>query len=605
MGDGGLNAAGTSARSRSRGEAERARALYFIAAAVLAALIPLVLFAGLWIRAVLDQNERDLETYLTSRAALLAEQVDAEIEQQFSILRAMAAQPSLDGPDLPIFHETASRMVGSFPQWAVIGLIDPDSGRQILNTLRPLGSELPASTAPDVVRRVARERISLAHTRYSGEGVVYSAPTVLLYVPVIRDGAVRFVLVAGVKAEAVQRIVAQVPDGALLTVVVDENEQILARSRSPAEFLGRPVNEDLRRATAGRSSGLFSAETLDHHDVFTAFQRSGVTGWLSVAAIDRQQFDALGQRSAWTLIGTGALSLTLAVVLAIILFYNVIERRVSDERHAATRALGELDARLLRTTQAALSEQRKSSSEREVLLREIYHRVKNNLQIIQSLLRLGSRGLEPDQREPFESAIRRIGAMARVHSLLYKSPDLASIDFKDYLEDLVHETAEGFGGDLRGIRTEIAARSMQVPLDIAVPLAFITVEFLTNAFKHAFPGRRRGTITVSAHQEGEDGVLTVSDNGVGLPAAPAGGSRRPLGLTLVSKLVEQIGGRLETPVPGGSRYRVTFPLTPPHASVLPHSILAEGPPGRIDRAAEGDGPGREPDRAADGGRGSL
>ena len=100
MGDGGSKAAGTPGRIRSRGDAERARALYFVAAAVLAALIPLILFAGLWIRAVLNQNERDLETYLTSRAALLAERVDAEIEQQFSILRAIAAQPSLDGPDL-------------------------------------------------------------------------------------------------------------------------------------------------------------------------------------------------------------------------------------------------------------------------------------------------------------------------------------------------------------------------------------------------------------------------------------------------------------------------------------------------------------------------
>jgi two-component sensor histidine kinase len=260
-------------------------------------------------------------------------------------------------------------------------------------------------------------------------------------------------------------------------------------------------------------------------------------------------------------------------VLAIILFYNVVERRVSDERYAASQALTELDARLLTTTQEALAEQRKAASEREVLLREIYHRVKNNLQIIQSLLRLGSRSLKPEQREPFESAIRRIGAMARVHSLLYKSPDLASIDFKDYLEDVVRETADAFGGDLRGIRTELDARSMRVPLDTAVPLAFITVELLTNAFKYAFPGRRRGTIVVSAQSDGEHGILTVADDGVGLPDSPVPqGGRRSLGLTLVNKLVEQIGGTLEAPEPGKATYRVTFPLTPPHATVLPDPL---------------------------------
>ena len=569
MGDGGPKAVDAPG-VRWRGEAERARTLYFIAASVLAALIPLILFAGLWIRAVLNQSERDLESLLTSRAALLSDRIDSEIEQQFSILRAIAAIQSLDAPNLPMFRETAGRMVNAFPQWALLGLIDPVAGQELVNTARPLGSEPASAVAPEVVRRVAQERVPLLHTRYGGDGA-NGGPAVLLYVPVIRNDAVRFVLVAGMRPEAVQSVVAQAQEGGLLTVVVDESEHILARSRRLEEFQGQPANEPLRKAIAGRTSGLFTAETLDGSQVFTAFRRSALTGWTYVAAADRQQFDALTDRSTYTLIGTGAVSLTLAVVLAIILFYNVVERRVSDERYAASQALTELDARLLTTTQEALAEQRKAASEREVLLREIYHRVKNNLQIIQSLLRLGSRSLKPEQREPFESAIRRIGAMARVHSLLYKSPDLASIDFKDYLEDVVRETADAFGGDVRAIRTELDARSMRVPLDTAVPLAFITVELLTNAFKYAFPGRRRGTIAVSAHSDGEHGILTVADDGVGLPESPLPQGRRSLGLTLVSKLAEQIGGTLETPEAGKATYRVTFPLTPPHAS-LPNSL---------------------------------
>jgi two-component sensor histidine kinase len=258
------------------------------------------------------------------------------------------------------------------------------------------------------------------------------------------------------------------------------------------------------------------------------------------------------------------------------LFYNVVERRVSGERYAASRALSALDARLLATTQQSLTEQRKAASEREVLLREIYHRVKNNLQIIQSLLRLGSRDLKPDQREPFESAIRRIGAMARVHSLLYKSPDLASIDFRDYLEDLVRETSEGFGADLRGIRTEFVADSMRIPLDTAVPLAFITVEILTNAFRHAFPDAHGGTVRVAAFREGERGVLTIGDDGVGVPATADG--RRPLGLTLVMKLVDQIGGSLKGPEAGASTYRIEFPLTPPQGQGPLPPPSSEPPP---------------------------
>src|SRR4029079_1992982 len=97
------------------------------------------------------------------------------------------------------------------------------------------------------------------------------------------------------------------------------------------------------------------------------------------------------------------------------------------------------------TPQEPLSKQPKASSEREVLLREIYHRVKNNLQIVQSLLRLGSRDLGPDQRYACESAIRRTGAMARVHTLLYSSADLASIDLREYLDGLSKEVADAFG----------------------------------------------------------------------------------------------------------------------------------------------------------------
>jgi two-component sensor histidine kinase len=115
---------------------------------------------------------------------------------------------------------------------------------------------------------------------------------------------------------------------------------------------------------------------------------------------------------------------------------------------------------------------------------------------------------------------------------------------------------------MRGIRTELRAETMRVPLDTAVPLAFITVEILTNAFKHAFPDQRGGVIVLEARQEEENGLLVIADNGVGLPQEKA--ASRPLGLTLVNKLVDQIGGTLETEQGAGATYRVRFPLVPAH-----------------------------------------
>jgi len=565
MGDGGVKAAAASAAFRTRGLNERARTLYFIAAAVLAALVPLILFAGIWVRTVLNQGERDLRAYLVSHSTNLSSRIDSDIQQYFSVLRAIALVPSLDAPDLAQFQMTADRMIEVIPQWSAIALVDPENGRQLVNTLRPYGSELPATRNLDIIRRVAERRLPTAFTRYAGESAIEGRNVVLLAVPVIRNGEVKSVLVAALRIEAIQEVVRQMTDPGLLTVLLDERDRILARSGEPNLFVGQAANPELREAIRGRNAGLFAAAAIDNVNVFTSFERSPLTGWVAVMATERGRLEGGVDRSTWALIGTGALALTLAGVLAIFLFYHVVERRVSGERYAASRALSALDARLLATTQQALAEQRKASSEREVLLREIYHRVKNNLQIVQSLLRLGSRDLAPNQREPFEGAVRRIGAMARVHTLLYKSPDLASIDFKDYLEDLVQETAEGFGADMRGIRTVFDGQSMRIPLDTAVPLAFITVEILTNAFKHAFPEGREGTVRVTARQDGERGRLTISDDGIGVPAETGG--RRPLGLTLVMKLVQQIGGTLEPPDPGEATYRVTFPLVPPHAPV--------------------------------------
>jgi two-component sensor histidine kinase len=550
------------------GRGDRLRTLYFIAAAVLAALVPLILFAGLWVRSELDKGQRDLETYLANGADGLVQRVDSEIRQQFSVLQAIAAAPSLDEPNLLYFHATAERMLSAMPQWASIALIDPADGRQIVNTLRPVGSNLPVTAAPAAVRQVVETRRPAVFTRAPGPDVIYPGRIVLLLVPVMRDDAVRHVLVAGMKAEAVQELLRQqMQDERLLATIVDEQGRVLARSRRVEEFVGRDIPAAFKHDTDSRDSGVLVAQTLDGQWVTTAFRRSTATGWVAAAGIDRAQFSMISYRSTWAMIATGALSLTLAGVLAMFLFYTVMERRITNERLSASRILGELDARLLATTQEALAEQRKAAAEREVLLREIYHRVKNNLQIVQSLFRLGSRDLTPEQREPFEGAVRRIGAMARVHTLLYNSPDLASVDFGEYLAGIVSETAEALGGDERGIRTAVDVKPMRVPLDIAVPLAFIAVELLTNAFKHAFPQDRPGTVTVKVSQDGREGRLVVGDDGVGV--APPAGGRRPLGLTIVSRLVQQIGGTFEEPPPGRSVFTVSFPLAAPSPGDVP------------------------------------
>jgi len=557
----------------------RLRTLYYIAASVLGALIPLVLLAGFWFSAELREEQTNLEAALMARTVGLVGRVDTEIQRQISVLHAVASLPSLDdsslpdGADLPAFREAAARMMQAMPQWEGLSLFELETGRRIVDSGKPLGGDLGVSEAPELVRRVAQTGQPATRSAKFEAGRPITEHCVSLYVPVMRAGRVRFVLAAGMKTEIVQAVLTDAGrDDPLLSTIVDENGVVLARSREPERHLGERA-QGLTVDATGPVLGLVTESTPDGHEGYTAVQRSPLTGWRAVVVADRAEVQRLAGRSTWTAIGTGALSLTLASILSVFLVYNLVERRVGTERLVASRALGDLDARLVSTTQDAQSKQEQAASERAVLLKEIYHRVKNNLQIIQSLLRLGARRLAPEQREPFESAIRRIGAMARVHALLYTSPDLTSVDFREYLDELMRETASAHQAGDRSVRAILKAETMRLPLDIALPLAFIAAELVTNAFRHAFPEGRGGSVTVTIERDGDLARLIVEDDGVGMPAQQ---DAKSLGLTIVTNLIRQIGGVLHRPGPGRSAFTIEFPLVQEVAGAWPGGLEPPG-----------------------------
>ncbi|TDR94029.1 sensor histidine kinase [Enterovirga rhinocerotis] len=537
----------------------RLQTLYIVAAAVMAALVPLILFAGFWIRAEFGKGQRDVEIFLGAQAATLSQRIDGEIDRQISALDALGAVPSLE-QDVGTFEESARRAVKQIEHWTGLALIDGRSARVLFSVGEDLGDRIDADR---VAATITGKRASI-ETRPPADG---RAGSVLIYVPIVREDAATHVLLLDLDARDIQVVLGKGLPRDLLAIVVDRKDRVLARSLDPDRRIGQPIAGAFKDGIAGRPSGLIEFDSLEGEPMAAAFVRSDLTGWVTATGLGRERHEQLMTRSTWATIAAGALSLALAAILAVFIIHTITERRVSNERLAASRALGELDARLLATSQDALNDQRRAASEREVLLREIYHRVKNNLQIVQSLLRLGSRDLKPGQREPFEDAVRRIGAMARVHTLLYNSPDLASIDFRDYLEELLRELSEGFSAEKRSIESILNAEAMRMPLDTAVPLAFIAVEILTNSFKHAFPDGRSGRITVEVHKEGDTATLRIEDDGVGVSHDPA--ARRRLGLTMVKKLVQQIGGELEEPAPGSSTFIVRFPLGKPVAATVP------------------------------------
>jgi PAS domain S-box-containing protein len=202
-----------------------------------------------------------------------------------------------------------------------------------------------------------------------------------------------------------------------------------------------------------------------------------------------------------------------------------------------------------------------SLREKEVLLKEIHHRVKNNLQVVSSLVSLQSDNLtDAAMQEQFREVRHRIRAMALVHEKLYQSIDLARVDFGDYARELIgylirfHRTAVD-------VNWQIIADSVHLDIEKATPCGLILNELTTNALKHAFNGHPRGEITLELRCNGSgDMELKFSDNGIGLPAGLDWRNTRSLGLRLVQLLTYQLNGKIEVRGGPGTTFHLSFPI---------------------------------------------
>ena len=260
------------------------------------------------------------------------------------------------------------------------------------------------------------------------------------------------------------------------------------------------------------------------------------------------------------------LQLTQQAILNIAEDGEAERERLRETQRAVLNILDDLGAEklLLEKTQADVvrSEKamRSSLREKEVLLKEIHHRVKNNLQVISSLLNLQARYLpDPAAREIFRSSQHRVQSIALVHEKLYQSADLSHIDFHEYSVALLDNLFETFDAARRGISKTVDIGATRLSVDIAIPCGLIVNELVTNALKHAFPNDRAGTVRV-ALTEGAGGALdlTVGDDGVGLPEGMDPRKTASLGLDLVFTFADQLDAKVEIERQGGSSYRFRF-----------------------------------------------
>jgi PAS domain S-box-containing protein len=217
---------------------------------------------------------------------------------------------------------------------------------------------------------------------------------------------------------------------------------------------------------------------------------------------------------------------------------------------------------LIDTTEAKLAEERirRSLAEKEILLKEVHHRVKNNLQIISSLLDLQSDYVRDEQsRVFFRDSQNRIRSMALIHEKLYQSESLAFVDFREYIVDLANYLFSVSVKDPDLIRLTIDVGEVSLSVDEAIPCGLIINELISNSLKHAFPDDRGGEITVTC-RIGEDGriTLTVSDNGIGLPPGLDVENTETLGLQLVAMLVKQLHARIDLSGDHGTLWEIVF-----------------------------------------------
>jgi len=204
-----------------------------------------------------------------------------------------------------------------------------------------------------------------------------------------------------------------------------------------------------------------------------------------------------------------------------------------------------------------------SLKEKEILLREVHHRVKNNLQVVSSLISLQAYRIQntadPTILSAFRESVTRIKSMALVHERLYQSKDFAHVNFQDYVRQLAKDLFENYEVLPDTIALAVRTADVQVDINQAVPLGLIINELLSNALKHAFPKGRCGQIdiTLQPHQ-GRVQELTVCDNGRGLPEDINVDKAETLGLTIVSALVDQLDGEMVVERSRGTCFQVRF-----------------------------------------------
>jgi two-component system, sensor histidine kinase PdtaS len=290
----------------------------------------------------------------------------------------------------------------------------------------------------------------------------------------------------------------------------------------PVDISGSAVFEHLPNALSGTFQAVSSIDGVER---MTGYYHVPDVPLIAMTGISMQEaFDRLW----WRLVGLAILGLPLILTLIMISAWIVV---------------------LLRRDEHTRTELSQALQQNQILLREVHHRVKNNLQIVASLIRL-----QPGPTEAKTEMARRIAAMSAVHEQLYLSDQIGRIDVGDYLRKLIDNLADTYG---RRAAIHYDVDRIGAEIELALPLGLVVSEITSNAFKHAFPDGREARLTVELKRRDDDAQLRISDNGIGFdPEQQDSG----LGLRLLQAFSQQLNATYAFEIDGGTTLVLTFPL---------------------------------------------
>jgi len=203
---------------------------------------------------------------------------------------------------------------------------------------------------------------------------------------------------------------------------------------------------------------------------------------------------------------------------------------------------------------------KRSLKDKEILLKEIHHRVKNNLQIISSLLKMQSQDFGNEEiKEIFRETQNRIMSMSFIHQSFYQSGDLSEVDFDKYVGKLVNNLFNIYDTDPLKVKFEIDTKNINLGVDTAIPCGLMINEIISNSLKHAFIKGSRGSILITLDEKEGVCILNIKDNGKGIPESVQLGKSTSLGMVLITMLCDQIDGSITLKREGGTEYEVRFP----------------------------------------------